>query len=120
MVVAFGRPDQVAMRQGVQHLAGLRDAVAGQGRHGVRAEFARRVQAEQPERARGGTIQLPAGPGQHRPDGGSAVTARVETVQPRSRVGELAHQPGQRCPGAGGGQLGRDPEREWQPRALRG
>jgi len=120
VVVASGGPDQVAMREGVQHPAGLRDAVAGEGRHGGRAEFAGRMKAEQPERARSGTIQLPAGPGQHRPDGGPAVTARVETVQPRPRVGELAHQPGQRCPGAGGGQLGRDPEREWQPRALRG
>ncbi|MGA8457759.1 MAG: hypothetical protein WB800_20330, partial [Streptosporangiaceae bacterium] len=102
MVVASGRPDQVAMRQGVQHPAGLGDAVAGEGRYGVRAEFAGRMKAEQPERARGGTVQLPAGPGQHRPDGGPAVTARVETVQPRARVGELAHQPGQRCLGPGG------------------
>ncbi len=91
---------------------------AGQGGDGVGVEVGTGVQADQPERPRGGGRQVTVGPGEHAADRGPLVAARVEQVKPPLLPRQLPREFGQAAVGAGGGQLGRHPQRQRQPRAL--
>ena len=91
---------------------------AGQRGDGVGVEIGTRVQADQPERPRGGGRQVPVGPGEHAADRGPLVAARVEQVKPPLLPRQLPRQFGQAAVRARGGQLGRHPQRQRQPRAL--
>ncbi len=103
-----------------QRAAGLLDRGAGERGGGVGLEGRARMQAEQPERARGSVIEVPVGPGEDASDLGARVAVGVEQVKQPAGVGQLFCENGQGRAHPGGDQLGRDSKREREPRALPG
>ena len=76
------------------------------------------MQAHKPERAGRVRAELPVGPGEHRPDPGAGIPARVHQLQPPLMIGQLGPQPGERQFWPRHGQLGDHPQCQRQPRAL--
>jgi hypothetical protein len=57
-------------------------------------------------------------PGEHGPDGGARIAARVEEVEAAVLVAQVVEQVGQARASTGRGEFGRDPKGQRQPGAA--
>ena len=73
------------------------------------------MRAHQPERAGRVGVELPVGPGEHRPDPGARIPARIHQLQPALMIGQLVPQGVKRQVGPRRGKLGDHPQRQRQP-----
>jgi hypothetical protein len=113
-----GGLDQVRAVQLAKPAPGLRQAGPGERCGGVGVEVGPGVQAQQPERPGGTAVQVPVGPGEHRPHGGARIPAGIEQVQPLLLIGQPGGQLGERYGRAAHGELGGYPQGQRQAAAL--
>lgn len=96
-------PDQVRAGQPVERLAGLRHRHPEKGRGAVGVKIVARVQACQPERARGCRVEMAVRPGEDGPHRRPGISAGVQDVQPPLLIIQLAYEGSERDTGTGGG-----------------
>jgi hypothetical protein len=115
-----GGLDQVRTGQQVKHAASPVGRRLGQRGRGVAVEIGAGMQAQQPERPAFIDVQDPVRPGEYGPHRGAGVPAGIEEVQSPLLISQLSDQIGERCGGAGDGELGGHPQCQRQPAALGG
>ena len=87
-----GELSQVRAGQHIERALGLPDGAASQCSRGVAVKVQAGVQAQEPEQASGGRVEVPAGPGKHGPHGGPGIPRSVQQVQSPLVISKLAHQ----------------------------